>query len=125
MALDKVPYESDEQIAFIKWFRATYPGVLIFAIPNGGSRQKREALKLQNEGVTPGVPDLMIPEWRLFIEMKRQKGGTVSSEQKAIMSELQRVGYRCEVCKGYMAARNLVDSLQSMRDTGTSTNDKE
>lgn len=107
----KVPYESDEQIAFVRWFRATYPDTLIFAIPNGGSRQKREALKLQNEGVTPGVPDLCIPEWRVYIEMKRQKGGTVSPEQKAIMAELERVGYRCFVCKGYQDAKRTVELL--------------
>lgn len=106
-----VPYESDEQIAFVKWFRASYPEVLIFAIPNGGRRNAREALKLQNEGVTAGIPDLMVPEWRLFIEMKRQKGGTVSTEQKSIMEELTRIGYRCEVCKGYQAAKELVLSL--------------
>lgn len=107
----KVPYESDEQIAFVKWFRASHPGVLIFAIPNGGSRQKREALKLQNEGVTPGVPDLFIPEWRLFIEMKRQKGGTVSKEQKDIMFELVRVGYTCKVCRGWLDAKSAIGSF--------------
>lgn len=107
----KVPYESDEQIAFVKWFRSEYPGVLIWATPNGGSRQKREALKLRAEGVVSGVPDLFIPEWRLFVEMKRQKGGVVSPEQKAIMAELVRVGYVCQVCNGYAAAKDFVLSF--------------
>jgi hypothetical protein len=104
----KVPYESDEQIAFVKWFKAQYPGVLIFSVPNGGSRRKREALKLQHEGVVKGVPDLFIPEWRLFIEMKRQKGGVVSPDQKQIMAELTRVGYVCQVCNGWRAAADFV-----------------
>lgn len=107
----KVPYESDEQIAFVKWFRLAHHGVLIFAIPNGGSRQKREALKLINEGVTAGVPDLFIPEWRLFVEMKRQKGGTVSKEQKDIMAELVRVGYTCKVCKGWRDAKETIEQF--------------
>jgi len=114
----KVPYESDEQIAFVKWFRATFPDVLIFSIPNGGSRQKREALKLKAEGVVSGVPDLAIPEWRLFIEMKRQKGGTVSPEQKAIMAELVRVGYVCQVCNGYAAAKDFVLSFVDAKSRG-------
>lgn len=125
MALDKVPYEDDEQIAFVKWFRNAYPDVLMWSTPNGGHRNKSVALKMKLTGQTPGVPDLFIPEWRLFIEMKRQKGGAVSPEQTAIMAELQRVGYRCEVCKGYIAARSIVESLHPVRDTVTSTNDKE
>lgn len=111
MDVKKVPYESDEQIAFVRWFRITNPDVLIFAIPNGGTRQKREAMKMKNEGVTPGIPDLMIPEWRLFIEMKRQIGGTVSPEQKQIMAELTRVGYTCTVCKGYRAAVDYINQF--------------
>jgi hypothetical protein len=34
------------------------------------------------EGVSPGVPDLFIPDWLLWVEMKREKGGRVSPEQK-------------------------------------------
>ena len=108
----KIPYESDEQIAFVAWFRITYPGELIFAIPNGGSRQKREAMKMKLEGVTAGVPDLFIPGMKLFIEMKRQDGGTVSKDQKNVMASLKSYGYMCEVCKGYKAARELIEALR-------------
>ena len=73
--------ESMEQQGFVTWFRSRYPGVLIFAIPNGGKRSIRTALTLKAEGVVPGVPDLFIPEWRLFIEMKRIRGGIISKDQ--------------------------------------------
>jgi len=77
-----IPSEHSEQCDFVAWFRAQYPGVLIFAIPNGGHRDKREAHNLKMEGVWPGVADLYVPKWRLWIEMKRQNGGDWSQEQQ-------------------------------------------
>jgi hypothetical protein len=51
-------------------------------------------------GVVAGIPDLFIPSWMLYIEMKREKGGVVSEAQKKIISYLARHGYSCLVCKG-------------------------
>ena len=67
----KVPTEHAEQVTLVQWLRRQYPGVLIFAIPNGGQRNAAVALKLKLEGVVRGVPDLYIPAWRTWIEMKR------------------------------------------------------
>lgn len=103
-----IPSEHVEQRNLISWFRKTHPGVLIFAIPNGGKRGKAEALRLQAEGVTSGVPDLCIPAWHLYIEMKRTKGGTVSKEQREILDYLNSCGYTAVVCKGFEAARDFI-----------------
>lgn len=84
--------EHVEQVTFVRWFRATYPGVRIFAIPNGGYRDKRTAQRLKDEGVEPGVPDLYVPAWGLWIEMKRTKGGKVSEDQAEWLDYLQSVG---------------------------------
>ena len=47
------------------WFDAEYPDLapLFFAVPNGGSRLTREAVRLKAEGVVAGVADmiLMVP----------------------------------------------------------------
>ena len=102
---DTVPTEHEEQRDFVMWFRQTYPGVLIFAIPNGGPRSKIAGGKLKAEGVVAGVPDLFIPEWRLFIEMKRAKGGVVSEAQSIQMAELKRIGYNCRICRGAAEAK--------------------
>ena len=107
-----IPTEHAEQVIFVQWFRAQYPGVLIFAIPIGGYRDKRTAEKLKAEGVVPGVPDLFIPEWKLFLEFKRKKGGTVSKEQKGIMEHLTGIGYSAVVCRGFEAARDYVLSIK-------------
>ena len=95
-----IPSEHVEQSLFVQWFRRSYPNVLIFAIPNGGARSKATAGKLKVEGVVPGIPDLFVPEWKLWIEMKRTKGGAVSDEQFGMIDYLQSVGYHVIVGKG-------------------------
>ena len=108
MTQKALPSEHAEQAMFVQWFRAQYPGVLLFAIPNGGKRGKLEAMRLQAEGVVPGVPDLCIPAWRVYVEMKRTKGGTVSKEQREMIEHLNGCGYTAVVCKGFEAARDFI-----------------
>lgn len=95
--------EHTEQVRFITWFRSTYPGVLIFAVPNAG--QRANGFRYVAEGLVAGVPDLFIPAWRLWIEMKLP-GGRVSPAQKQIMANLSEVGYTCAVCYGFEDACN-------------------
>lgn len=91
--LTQYPSEHVEQREFVMWFRQSFPGIRIYAIPNGGKRGAAEALRLKVEGVTAGVPDLHIPAWNLWIEMKRQKGGTLSAEQKDWRDYLLSIGH--------------------------------
>ena len=111
-----IPSEHQEQVNFIhkakKMLRARgdeYMIPLLFAIPNGGRRDARTAASLKMEGVRAGVPDLFFAHpnenhFGLFIEMKKQKGGSVSKEQKDQMASLSDEGYVCKVCKGWEAA---------------------
>ena len=94
------PLEHDEHKAFVRWFRLQYSSVLIFAIPNGGDRHPKVAQKLKAEGVVKGVPDLFVPEWRLWVEMKRRKGSYLSTEQKVVKAQLEQAGYAYIVGKG-------------------------
>lgn len=103
----ELPSEDHEQMLFVQWFRRTYPGVLIYAIPNGGARHPAVAMKMKCTGVTKGVPDLHVPAWSLWIEMKRQKGGRVSDEQKEQMAYLQSIGHTCLVCAGNEIAQQM------------------
>ena len=102
---DAIPSEHFEQRELVRWFRQTFKGVRIFAIPNGGLRSLSVAAKLKAEGVSSGVPDLCVPAWRLWIEMKRIKGGTLSAEQKDWIEYLEGVNYWCIVGKGEEDAR--------------------
>jgi hypothetical protein len=70
------------------------------------------AARLKAEGVCAGVLDLFIPAWKLWVEMKRQKGGSVSAEQKDWISYLESVGYTTLVCKGAEDAKKKIENLQ-------------
>lgn len=108
---EKLPSEHAEQVTLINWFRKAFPGVRIFAIPNGGFRDQNTAKKLKAEGSCPGVPDLQIPEWHLWVEMKRQKGGTLSAHQKEWIEYLEGIGQRVIVGRGFEDAKRQILEL--------------
>ena len=116
MTDDRLPSEHFEQREVVRWFRQTYKGVRIFAIPNGGIRSRATAGKLKAEGVSAGVPDLFVPAWGLWIEMKRQKGGVVSAEQKDWMNYLQSVNHACIVGKGAEAAKAAISDFHEINE---------
>lgn len=101
-----------EQREFVSWFRKTYPGVRIFAIPNGGYRNLATAARLKAEGAVAGVPDLCIPAWRVWIEMKRVKGGVLSEKQRDWRDYLIGCGYTVIVAHGKISAQNEIIALQ-------------
>ena len=88
-------------------------------VPNGGARDKVTAAKLKGHGVKRGVPDVLIfcappllPDARgVAIELKRQKGGTTSLEQKEWLENLEHQGWCCSVCKGWEEARKYLGEL--------------
>ena len=114
----KPPSEHAEQATLVQWFKMAHPDLRVFAIPNGGKRGKLEAMRLRLEGVSPGVPDLMLPTPRgqhhgLFVEMKRTKGGSVSKEQKDWIAYLQAQGYQAIVCRGFEEAKREIECYLS------------
>ena len=109
---DRIPTEHEEQRELVRWFRQTWPGVRIFAIPNGGARSPSVAGRLKAEGVSKGVPDLYIPAWRTWIEMKRQKDGSVSPEQKDWHQYLESIGDCVILANGCAAAQKLLFSVK-------------
>ena len=113
---ERIPTEHEEQRELVKWFRQTFRGVRIFAIPNGGLRSLSVAAKLKAEGVSSGVPDLCVPAWRLWVEMKRIKGGSVSAEQKDWMAYLEGENYWCIVGKGAEDAKTKILAFKEQHD---------
>jgi hypothetical protein len=109
--IDRIPTEHEEQRLLVWWFRRKWPDVRIFAIPNGGARSIITAGRLKAEGVSPGVPDLFIPAWKLWIEMKRAKGGSLSAEQKDFIKYLESVGFSCIVGKGNQDAQDKITAF--------------
>jgi hypothetical protein len=112
------PSEHSEQVGFINWFRVQYPKVLIFAIPNGEKRSITVAKRLKAEGVVRGIPDLFIPEWRLWVEMKRKTGSRLSTEQKSMINYLQNIGYTIIVGIGAGdASRQVLEFVRVRKET--------
>lgn len=79
--------ESELQQNCVTWFRLKYRNEkhLLFAIPNGGSRNVIEAVRLKKEGVVAGVADLLLLKGNseyhgLFIEMKIGDGEQSDSQ---------------------------------------------
>jgi hypothetical protein len=75
---------------------------LIFSVPNGGSRNPIEAMKLKKTGTMAGVSDLIImaPNRIMFLELKTEKG--IQSEvQKNFQNKVEALGFE------YLLIRNL------------------
>ena len=87
------------QATCVRWFRYQYPQIrhALFAVPNGGSRNKIEAGKLKGEGVLAGVADLILLQnigtyGALCIEMKTPTG-VQSKAQKEWQMKITTDGY--------------------------------
>lgn len=106
-----IPSEHEEQVAFVQWFRRKYAPVRMFAIPNGGFRTRSTAARLKSEGVMRGIPDLFIPKWSLWIEMKRTKGGRLSPDQVNWKNYLEEIGHTVLVAYGAQNAMELIDEF--------------
>ena len=122
-----VPLESEEQITLFKWARlqsGKYPELsLLYHVPNGGSRHRAEAARLQAEGVKAGVPDLCLPVARggfhgLYIELKRVRGSRTSDLQVGWMESLMKQGYCVALCKGWEQAAQTIIAYLEQRNGG-------
>lgn len=126
-----VPIEYEECEWLFQWAHLqTYDGkrlsTLLIQVPNGaylGADAKTRAItmgKLKKTGLQPGCFDyiLPVPKWSeripgLWLEMKRTRGGTVSADQKEFMEHMLDLGWQCNVCKGWIAAAEVIaDYLQ-------------
>ena len=120
--------EDTEQIAVVYWAMynaAQYPELKwLHHIPNGGSRNKAEAVKLKQMGVKAGIPDLSLPVPKgiyngLYIEMKYDKG-TIEKSQKEMLKALADAGHYCVVCYGAEEAIKILTEYINLKpiDTG-------
>lgn len=113
-----VDREGLEQASLMREVALRYPAAakLIYHVPNGGHRHKLVAIKLKEQGVKAGVPDLVLPMARgghfgLYIEFKAKPpfDAAVSPSQDAYIQALLNQGYLAIVCRGS------IDALETIR----------
>jgi hypothetical protein len=127
--LTKSGTEHGEQAALFCWasspeVRAKYPELeWMFAIPNGGLRNKASAGMLKAEGVKAGVADVMLPVTchyfaGLFIEMKRANGvpSDVKPHQTKFADFVKAQGYVHAVAFGWQQAVRAIENYLGPRD---------
>lgn len=121
--------EGSQQQALFCWIaqaKRTYPQLAcVFAIPNGGFRNPREAASLVSQGVRAGVPDIFaaFPSRNchgLFIEMKVGKNITSDSQDDWAIRLLQQ-GYYVITCYTYENARDVILWYLGVIDEQTAT----
>lgn len=109
--------EADIQSDFFKQVELFFPQIpdkLLFAVPNGGSRNKLEAINLKRQGVKAGISDtiLLIPKGgfaSLCMEFKT-KTGKQSEEQKEFQRQAEMCGSK------YVIVRSVKDAIDEMKE---------
>lgn len=127
---NNTPLEDDEQIAFVEWLDLQ-AGVKYTAIPNS-TYTKSWSVKRRNNrlGLRAGLCDMFIiisPKasqdglgYAIFIEMKRQKAGVVSPEQKKWIEAINDIGtlqVQAYIAKGAAEAIKIVSHYLKSTDS--------
>lgn len=133
------PTEEQESLALAKWARWMVennqePRLKLLRCGFEGLRLPMGLrMKVKRQSVTTGWPDwwLGVPQYKnlefgefkkdlmfmgLYVELKRERGGTVSDEQKEMHALLRDQGYRVDVCKGATAAIRAIKNYLGMPD---------
>lgn len=123
--------EHQHQVALITWAQRTrlpessdvkigaMIGNYLLAIPNGGKRNPREAMRLKAEGVKPGVSDLLLPLRRqnhsaLWLELKAP-GNKPTELQVEWLELMTQAGYRAEWADSWTKAAAIIADYVGVR----------
>lgn len=110
--------ENNLQAEIYKWFNNNYclknmnDRALIFSIPNGGTRNIREAMTFKATGLLKGASDLVVifPNGKLFfVELKTDKG-IQSSEQKDFECRVSSLGYEYHLIRSLEEFKQLTNN---------------
>lgn len=115
--------EDTEQIQVVQWAiwnMNRYPELKwLHHCPNGGSRNRAEAVKLKQMGVKAGVADLCLPYPKgiyvgLYVEMKF--GDNRQQEtQKEFLADMAEAGHFVVTCYSAEEAVNVIEEYCNLR----------
>lgn len=118
--------EDTEQIKVIRWAAGAecrYPELRwLHHVPNGGTRDSAEAIKLKNMGVKRGVSDLCLPfphgrYHGLYIEMKYGEN-RLTKEQSQFLRDMCDSKHCVAVCYDAASAIGLIKMYMELAENG-------
>lgn len=116
--------EDTEQINVIQWAgwnMNRYPELKwLHHCPNGGSRNRAEAVKLKQMGVKAGVSDLCLPYQKgiycgLYIEMK-YGNNRQQDTQKEFLADMAAAGHFVATCYSAEEAIKVIEEYATLAD---------
>ena len=113
-----IPLEKDEQKRLCKWLKENKIGHFATGLGVKLGLDVKYVASLKSQGHYSGIPDLVVLLGNgkiCFIELKRQKGGKVSEEQKKWIEYLNKNGYPAKVCKGCNEAIEFIEQLRKTK----------
>lgn len=119
--------EDTEQINVVSWANWNmnrYPELRwLFHVPNGGSRNRAEAVKFKQMGVKSGVSDLCLPYPKgiycgLFIEMK-YGNNRQQDTQKEFLADMAAAGHFVATCYSAEEAIKVIEEYLKLIDGNT------
>lgn len=114
--------EADEQTMIFRW-AAYFPELRwMYAVPNGGHRNKIEAVNLKRQGTKAGVSDIALPLPKgkyhgLYLELKVGKNKP-SELQKEFLKYAKEKGYATFVCYGHEEAISVITEYLKLKPGG-------
>jgi hypothetical protein len=96
--------EDQLQAKCFQWAWNTYPQTrrLLFSVPNGGTRNKLEAMKLKSTGLVPGVADmLLLFNGRTYCFEFKTDTGRQSPAQMEWQDAVQKNGFQYHIVKDF------------------------
>lgn len=107
--------EEHLQSQIVQWFNNTYclkshePRLMVFSVPNGGTRNVLEATRMKASGVLSGVSDLIVvlPRKVLFVELKLATGRQ-SKSQIEFESRVTKLGHPYFVIRSLEEFKELI-----------------
>ena len=111
MAMKK---EARVQSAFCTYIQLTYPSVRYCASLGGIRTSMTQAIMAKKTGYVKGFPDMQVCKVNseysgLFLEIKADKTGYASKEQKQWVADLNEAGYFAKVVKGLEECMDVLD----------------
>ena len=95
------------------WAYNTYPEIrgLLFSVPNGGTRNLREAQALRATGLTPGVPDMLLLYRGIHAFEFKSISGVISPVQEKIHNIWRKNGIPVHIIKDEGFFKSIVNNI--------------